>query len=596
MAAELDVDPDALRARYRVERDKRLRPDGLAQFVELTGRFAHYTADPYVTAPIERDPLSDTVEAVVVGGGFGGLLCAGRLRERGVDSVRVIEQGGDYGGTWYWNRYPGAACDVEAYIYLPLLEHVGAMPTERYAGADEIRAHARALATHFDLYRDVCFQTKVTGLTWDESTSHWTVATDRGDAIRARFVVMANGPLNRPKLPGIPGLTDFEGHTFHTSRWDYAYTGGGPSGGLDRLGDKRVGIIGTGATAVQCIPHLAEGAQHLYVFQRTPSSIDVRGNAPTDPAWVAGLEAGWHQARMENFNDLTGGIPLPVDLVHDAWTDVIREVMTRAAEAGTDGPSYIELMQLADYRKMDQVRRRVDAIVTDPAAAEVLKPWYDQWCKRPCFSDTYLPVFNRPNVTLVDTDGRGVERITARGVVVAGREHEVDCIVYATGFEVSTGYVRQAQYDVVGRGGQTLSGKWATGTRTMHGILTHGFPNLLIVSLTQAGFSINIPHILDEQSKHIAHIVGAARGRGAGTVEVSTEGEDAWVQEHLSVAKARARFLMECTPGYYNQEGMPNNNGGLDGVYGAGPTAYIRRLHEWQAEGTPGLLFDGAPS
>ncbi|MBU6317673.1 MAG: NAD(P)/FAD-dependent oxidoreductase, partial [Acidobacteria bacterium] len=282
-------DPDLLRDRYRHERDKRLRSDGNEQYVEIAGQFAHYLDDPYVQVQ-ERPPLHDTVEVAIIGGGFGGLLAGARLREAGVEDIRLIEKGGDVGGTWYWNRYPGAACDIESYVYLPLLEELGYVPTRKYATAPEILQHSRNIAKHYRLYDNACLGTEVTDLTWHEGDGLWTISTNRGDRMRARYVVMANGPLHRPKLPGIAGIEDYRGHSFHTSRWDYDYTGGDSSGGLDRLGDKVVGIIGTGATAVQAIPHLGRHAKHLYVFQRTPSSIDVRNDRPTDPEWAATLQ------------------------------------------------------------------------------------------------------------------------------------------------------------------------------------------------------------------------------------------------------------------------------------------------------------------
>ncbi|MGA0195963.1 MAG: flavin-containing monooxygenase, partial [Ilumatobacteraceae bacterium] len=442
----IDFDPDGLRDKYRSERDKRVRADGNEQYVEITGQFAHYLEDPYV-AREERGPLFDEIDVVIVGGGFGGLLAGARLREAGVDDIRVIEKGGDFGGTWYWNRYPGAACDVESYIYLPLLEEIGYIPTEKYSKAPEILAHSQAIGRHFDLYRNACFQTEVTEIRWDEDDTRWVITTNRGDRMRARIVTMANGPLHRPKLPGIPGVESFTGHSFHTSRWDYEYTGGSSNGGLTKLADKRVGIIGTGATAVQCVPHLGEHAKQLFVFQRTPSSIDVRNNRPTDPEWAESLEPGWQQERMDNFNALVSGGFAEVDLVNDGWTDIIGNLLIRLRKEASPDLSADGLarnLELADFEKMNQVRSRVDEIVTDPQVAEALKPWYRQFCKRPCFHDEYLQTFNRPNVTLVDTDGQGVDRITENAVVVGGVEYEVDCLIYATGFEVGTEYARRS--------------------------------------------------------------------------------------------------------------------------------------------------------
>jgi cation diffusion facilitator CzcD-associated flavoprotein CzcO len=581
-------DPEELRQRYREERDRRLRQEGNDQYVEMTGRYARYLVDPYAER-VERAPLFDTVEVAIIGAGFGGLLAGARLRESGVEDLRLIEKGGDVGGTWYWNRYPGAACDVESYVYLPLLEELGAMPSQKYAQAPEILNHSRAIASHYDLYRNACLQTEVTEVVWEEEENLWLIRTDRGDAMRARFVVLANGPLHRPKLPGIPGIDSFKGHTFHTSRWDYDYTGGDSNGDLAGLADKRVGIIGTGATAVQCIPHLGASAQHLYVFQRTPSSIDVRANRPTDPQWAASLEPGWQRRRMDNFNNLVSGIPEPEDLVDDGWTDIIGNLLIRIAEEGSAAdlsPEGLQAtMELADFEKMEQIRARVDAIVEDPQTAEVLKPWYRQFCKRPCFHDEYLDTFNRPNVTLVDTGGRGVEQITERGVVVDGVEYELDCIVYATGFEVGTDYTRRAGHEIIGRGGVTLTQKWADGAQTFHGMHTRGFPNCFIFSIVQSGFSVNFPHMLDEQSRHLAYVLGAAKERGATVIEASAEAEAEWVRTIETLARNNLEFLEACTPGYYNNEGNPAQRSVRNASYGAGPVAFVKVLEQWRATG-----------
>ena len=585
----LGFDPDALRARYRAERDKRLRDDGNEQYVEVKGAFAGFLDDPYVAPGFAREPLADSVQVVVIGGGFGGLLAAARLREAGVRDIRVIEKGGDFGGTWYWNRYPGAQCDIESYIYLPLLEETGYMPKEKYSFAPEILAHARAIGERYDLYRNACFQTEVTAMRWDDAECRWIIETNRGDAMRAQFVAMCNGPLNRPKLPGIPGVGSFRGHAFHTSRWDYGYTGGNAEGHLTGLADKRVGIIGTGATAVQCVPHLGEHARQLFVFQRTPSSIDVRGNKPTDPAWADALQPGWQQHRMTNFNVLVTGGLQDEDLVSDGWTDIIRNLASVAASRRNKQATPEEAMariELADFKKMEQIRARVDSLVEDPATAAALKPWYRQFCKRPCFHDEYLLAFNRPNVTLVDTDGRGVERITESGVVANGREYELDCLIFATGFEVGTAYTRRAGYDIAGRRGLKLSDKWAGGLRTLHGFQTHGFPNCFFMGVTQGGFTANFPHMLNEQSRHIAYMVGQVLGSNARSIEATAAGEDDWVETIRTMAVFNQRFLEECTPGYYNNEGKPGQGNSLLGSqYGGGPEAFFQILRDWRETG-----------
>ena len=588
-ADDLGFDPDALRAKYRAERDKRLRADGNAQYREIAGDFGHYLEDPYVKPGFSREPLTDEVEVVVVGGGFGGLLAGARLREAGVEDIRIIEKGGDFGGTWYWNRYPGAACDIESYIYLPLLEELGYVPKEKYSRAPEILAHSRAIGEHFDLYRNACFQTEVTAMRWDDAAARWTVETNRGDALKARFVVMANGPLHRPKLPGIPGLESFKGHSFHTSRWDYAYTGGTSDGGLTGLAGKRVGVIGTGATAVQCVPHLAAVARQLFVFQRTPSSIDVRNNRPTDPEWAKSLEAGWQQRRMDNFNILLSGGFQAEDLVNDGWTDIIGNILLLARKkmaAGETVDDPAALMQLADFKKMEQVRARVDSVVQDPGTAEALKPYYNQFCKRPCFHDDYLAAFNRPNVHLIDTQGKGVDRITEKGIVANGVEYELDCIVYATGFEVGTAFTQRSGYELHGRDGVTLTEKWRDGVSTLHGLFSRGFPNCLIISNTQSGFTANFPHMINEQSKHIAYVLKHCADHQVRVAEPSQEAEDAWVQTIIDLSIMRQKFLEECTPGYYNNEGNVQAMSTRNGSYGAGPVAFVKVLEDWRAEGS----------
>lgn len=594
--AEFAFDPIALRAKYRAERDKRLRADGNEQYVEITGQFAHYLEDPYIDAPIERSPLSDEVDVIVIGGGFGGLLAGARLREAGVADIRLIEKGGDFGGTWYWNRYPGAACDIESYVYLPLLEETGFMPVKKYSNAPEILGYSRAIARKYDLYESALLQTEVTDVSWDEAVSRWIVSTNKGDALRARFVVMANGPLHRPKLPGIPGVDTFKGHTFHTSRWDYDYTGGDANGGLTRLAGKRVGIIGTGATAVQCVPHLGAAAKELYVFQRTPSSIDVRNDRPTDPDWAASLQPGWHQHRMDNFNILVSGGWQKEDLVADGWTDIIRNLgmiaRKRAEKEAGENVDPAQLVQLADFQKMESIRARVDSVIADRATADSLKPWYNQFCKRPCFHDQYLDTFNLPGVTLVDTDGRGVERITEKGVVANGREYELDCLIYATGFEVGTGYERRAGYSLHGRNGVTLADKWAEGARTLHGMTVNGFPNCFIFSVIQAGFTANYPHALNEQSKHAAHIIAHALSEGVTEVEATPEAELGWTQEILEAVLDRRKFMEECTPGYYNNEGQASPLAASFAPYGKGSMAFFDILKNWRdAGGFDGLIL-----
>jgi cyclohexanone monooxygenase len=589
---DLDFDPEALRAKYRRERDRRLREDGEDQYLEASAGLAHYAEDdPYADPDFEREPLELSIDVAVIGAGFSGLMAAARLKERGITDFRIIEAGGDFGGTWYWNRYPGAQCDIESYCYLPLLEETGYMPREKYSYAPEIFEHTKRIGEYFGLYDNALFQTRVSEVRWLEKDKRWRVSTQRGDDIRARFVIQATGPANRPKLPGIPGIEKFKGHTFHTSRWDYDYTGGDHNGGLTKLADKRVAIIGTGATAIQCVPFLGEYAKQLYVFQRTPSSVDLRGNKPTDEDWYEHLEPGWQRARRENFAAVLLGQNFTEDLVADGWTDIARRIglalMRRSPEAGDLDMEEVALRsEIADFQKMNEIRSRVDETVEDDDAAEALKPWYRQFCKRPCFNDEYLETFNRDNVELVDvSDTKGVERITENAVIANGKAYEVDCIIYATGFEITTSAHRRVDFDTIGRDGESLYDHWANGFRTLHGMSVHGFPNWFTIGINQNGLSPNMTAMFDDQAVHVSYIIREVLERGKDTVEVTNEAEDEWVQQIVSLAGTGATaFFEECTPGYYNREGQGSTNM-QNSPYAPGINAFNDLLKQWRDAG-----------
>ncbi len=574
---------EALRQKYAQERNRRLRPDGIAQYVEIAGEFARFAVDPWADDGFTREPVTDEVDVAIVGAGFGGLLTGVRLRQLGVESIRLIDRAADVGGTWYWNRYPGIACDVESYVYIPLLEELGYVPEQKYAKGSEIFGHCRRIAEHYDLYRDACLQTDVQEIRWDTDTSRWVIRTNHGDEMRAKFVSMANGYQAKPKLPGIPGINDFRGHMFHTSRWDYAYTGDQ----LENLSDKRVGIIGTGATAVQCVPHLGAAAQRLYVFQRTPSSVDVRANGPTDPLWANTLQPGWQRKRIENFQILTSGGQADEDLVADAWTSITRKlpVMRHDADATVSPEQRTRDIEVADFAKMEEIRARVDEIVLDPATAEALKPWYGYFCKRPCFHDGYLQTFNRENVTLVDTRGRGVQQITEAGVVVDGVTYELDCLIFATGFEVGTDYSRRTGFELIGRDGVTLTQRWSDGVRTFQGLCANGFPNCFIESIAQAGLTVNFPYLLDVQATHAAWIIAWALQHGVSEVEASAAAEASWVETVVQRAEATAERARTCTPGYYNREGKADAKTRQGSFFFGGPTEYADLLAAWRADG-----------
>ncbi len=579
-----------IRQRYRAERDKRIRTDGNEQYVEIKDQLGHYLEDPYV--PVQkREPVTDHVTVAYIGGGFSGLVAGARLAEKGIKDVRIIEKGGDFGGTWYWNRYPGAQCDTAAFVYLPLLEETGHMPSEKYVHAPEILEQCQRIGKTFDLYDNALFHTQVKELAWDEDNKVWRITTDRGDDFTAQFVGMGTGPLHVPKLPGIPGLESFKGHSFHTSRWDYEYTGGNPEGApLEKLGDKRVAIIGTGATSVQCVPHLASACKALYVCQRTPSSVDERHNHDIDPDWFKEIATpGWQMRWIENFTANQTGQPAEEDLVNDGWTDISKRVREKIQMLPKDALTVENMMaayEESDLEKMETIRARVNKVVKDNETAEDLKAWYQQLCKRPCFHDDYLKSFNEPGCQLVDTDGKGVERITEKGVVVAGVEYEVDCIIYASGFEVGTPFERRSGYDTIGRDGLKLSDYWKDGMRTKHGVHVHNFPNLFISQATQgANLISNYPHNLTECGNTMAIMVKHVIDNELQTLEVTSEAEEAWM-ELLLQAPPMMIGTTECTPGYYNNEGQGWGEGVTRAVsYPFGPVAYFEYLNNWRNSG-----------
>ncbi|PPF79896.1 monooxygenase [Pseudoclavibacter sp. RFBJ3] len=594
--SEVPPDIEDLRRKYRRERDRRAPSGSTRSYTSAAGTFGYYAKDPY-TPYHERPALTDTVEALIIGAGFGGLLTAARLKESGVESVRIMDEAGDVGGTWYWNRYPGIHCDIESYVYMPLLEEVGYMPRWRYAPGEEIRRHAIAIAEHYGLYDDALFQTRATALEWDAERENWLVTTDRGDRFHATYVVTSSGTLTQPKLPGIPGIETFRGHTFHSSRWDYSYTGGTADGGLSRLADKRVAVVGTGATGLQLIPHVGRDAQHLFVYQRTPSTVDVRDNRPTNPEWAASLRPGWQRERMENFLEVLAGEHVEESLVTDGWTatvDLQRQILSGAVDESVSREERELRDELDDARTMNRIRSRVDEVVADPATAEALKPWYRYMCKRPGFSDEYLQTFNRPNVTLVDTaDHGGITRMTETSVVVGDEEFEVDCVIFATGFEVGVSGVLSGTLPVTGRGGQTLLEAWGQGIQTLHGFATHGFPNLFHLSALQNANSVNFTHILQEQAEHIAAVIGEGRRRGARYLEPTLEAQHAWVREVASTAADTRAFQAECTPGYYNGEGTRSIGGA---TYSPGPVVFHRVLREWRANRMHEILVEPSTS
>ena len=587
-----DVDKtalDAAQARYAAERTKRLRVDGNEQYSELAGTFADFDTDPYVEPGFTRDPIVEETTAVIVGGGFAGMMTAVELKRLGMHDFRMIEKGGDFGGTWYWNRYPGCQCDVESYTYLPLLEETGFMPTKRYSSATEIFEYCQLIGRRFELYPHALFQTEIADAVWHDDEGRWLVTTSRGDEIRCKYFVTAGGILHKAKLPGIPGIDTFEGHAFHTSRWDYRYTGGSATEPMDKLRGKKVGIVGTGATAVQAVPQLAKYAEELYVFQRTPAAIGVRDNGPTDVEWFQSLQPGWHAERVENFTRCVTGEQPDVDLVKDGWTKV-NWVNTQDASS----PEQREELDIVDFEVMEEIRARVDEVIDDPETAEKLKPWYGKHCKRITFHDEYLPTFNLPHVRLVDTDGQGIERITPTGAVVDGEEYELDLIVFASGFEVTTDQHRRLGFDPAGRDGVRLSERWHDGAHSLHGVLSAEFPNLLMLGIVQAGFGTNFVHFLQNSARHVAWVIEHCEGAGINTIEATPEAEEGWLMELYMAVGGMPDYSGNCTPSYYNSEGNRGPKAARNLTYIGSLLDYDGFLQRWRADAAETGEYPGA--
>jgi cation diffusion facilitator CzcD-associated flavoprotein CzcO len=588
-----DIDIPALREKYRQERDKRVRPEGQQQYQRPSGSaVASFEADPHKPmAP--RAPISEDIDAIVLGAGWGGIMASYHLTQAGVTSFRNIDTAGDFGGVWYWNRYPGIQCDNESYCYLPLLEETGFMPSKKFADGWEIQQYCKSIADKFGFADKALFHTLISTLNWDEKIQRWRIGTNRGDDIRARFVVLACGVLNMPKLPNLAGIEQFKGKLFHTARWDYAYTGGSYGAPeLDKLKDKRVAIVGTGATAIQAVPHLAKYAKQLYVVQRTPSSVDERPNPPTDADWQQSLQPGWQMERKVNFHHaaMEGFRPGEPDLICDIWTEMNRNL---AAEMEAEGwpqlsmEQFMSKREVIDYRVMERLRRRVDAAIKDPKTAEALKPYYRFLCKRPLSSDDFYPTFNRPNVELVDvSETKGVQRLTENGFIANGKEYEVDCMIFASGFEVTSDLERRWGMDVVaGRGGKSIYQHWSDGPSTLHGTMTHGFPNQFYIGYIQGGLNASVTEQFGEQGRHIAYIIAESLKRGLKVVEPSAEAQDEYVRNFRALEIDFSEFQNACPPGYFNNEGEDRPKWALFRGYGHGWDAFQKLMADWRDQG-----------
>ncbi|KAJ7913509.1 hypothetical protein B0H13DRAFT_2326198 [Mycena leptocephala] len=620
------ADP-AVQQRYMEERNKRLRPEGLKQFLKLTDstEFKYLQDDPWVdhaALNAKTPPVSDgdEIKFLVLGAGYGGLLFAVHLIEAGFNAadIRLVDVAGGFGGTWYWNRYPGLMCDVESYIYMPLLEETRYIPRFKYAYGTELREHADRIAEKWGLTDKALFRTQAHNAAWDDAAKRWIVrlTENRGPAepkreiqLKAQYVFVASGTLSAPQIPRLPGFGQFKGKHFHTSRWDYGTTGGSDvDWTLEKLKDKRVGIIGTGATAVQAIPQLAKWAKHLYVFQRTPASVDVRGQRPTDPdEWKTKIAPakGWQRARSENFNSCIVNSPIGENLIDDGWS----RTFSYSGIIGGPGivtpdkiPEHIAKLHAIDLQRAEKVRARVSELVKDPETAEKLKHWYPAWCKRPTFHDEYLLAFNQPNVTLVDTDGKGVEALTEDAVVANGTPYPIDVLVLSTGFALfvegdSASPVSRAGLKVVGRDGLSMDDKWIQqGAGSLHGVATHSFPNFFFPGPNQTGVTANFTYTLSLLASHVAKIVAEAERRVSQssrlTIEVTKAGEEAWTGEILMRA-AWFSALRGCTPSYLTMEGASDKvvdmheqmKAARNAPWGEGIVTFTEVVRAWEAEG-----------
>ncbi len=597
-----EIDIPALKAKYREERAKRMRHDAQKQYAPPADPLSHDTIehDPY-NPIVPRDAVNEDLDTLVLGGGWTGLLAGVHLRNAGVTNFRNIDHAGDFGGTWYWNRYPGLQCDNDAYCYLQLLEETGHVPSKQFEDGYRIFDYFQKIAKQYDLYENALFHTLITSLKWDESIKRWRVLTNRGDEIRARFVIMGSGTLNTPKFPSIHGLHTFKGKMFHTSRWDYEYSGGDwRNPVLDKLKDKRVAILGTGATSIQAVPYLGKYCKELYVIQRTPSSVDERRNLPTDPEWAKSLKPGWHMERMENFQRAANEMIIPGegDLVEDIWTEINRNLDAEREEAGEETiplAEYPARREVMDFRVMERLRKRVADIVEDPVTAEALKPYYNFMCKRPVSNNEYYPTFNQPNVTLIDVaETQGLEAMTEHGFVHDGKEYEIDCMIFASGYEVTSNLKRRWGFDeVTGRNDVSIYDYWENGPLTLHGTMAHNFPNMFFTGYVQGGLNSTTTLMFSMQGYHAAQVISEALKRGYKAVEPTQEAQDAYIKRFREVELDLSHIFETCPPSYFTNEGETNAPWFLFRGWGLGWNNFQEMLQAWRDEGSmEGMRID----
>ena len=523
-------------------------------------------------------------DAVVIGAGFGGMYMLHRLRQEGF-SARVLEAGKGVGGTWYWNRYPGARCDVESvqysYQFSRELEQEWEW-TERYATQPEILRYATHVADRYDLRRDIRFETRVTRAVFDEKAACWIVETDKADRIAARFIITAMGCLSSPNTPKIPGLADFKGPTYHTGNW--------PHEGVD-FSAKTVGMIGTGSSAIQSIPLIAKQAKHLTVFQRTANYTIPAHNRPLDPAYVREVKATYPEMR-KRAKTLPAGIDLKVNMASAIETpeEERRRLFEERWNYGGLGfmAAFSDLLlnDRSNKTAADFVRAKIGGVVKDPRTAELLMPRNIIGCKRLCVDTGYWETFNRPNVSLVDISDQPIERITASGLRAKGKDYDFDCLVLATGFDAMTGALLKV--DIRGRGGVALTDKWSEGPKTYLGLTVVGFPNLF--TITGPGSPSVLTNMLPSIEQHvdwIADCLVALRAKGVNVIEPVEKAEEAWVSH---VGEAAHNTLRSTCSSWYVGANIPGKPRVFMPYIGGLP-AYIERCEAVVAGGYEGFAL-----
>ena len=546
-----------------------------------------------MTAIIDEQNTATAVtdfDAIVIGAGFAGLYALHKLRDQLGLSVRVYEAASDVGGTWYWNRYPGARCDIESvhysYSFSEELQQDWEW-SERFAGQPEILRYLNHVADRFDLRKDILFDTRVNSMVWDDDASLWRVGTELGDTVTARYVISGAGNLSVPKTPEFDGVESFRGQVHLTGNWldeNIDFTG------------QRVAIIGTGSSGIQAISEIAKTAGHLTVFQRTPNYATPIVNGPADPDVISAVKANYAQVREASRNHFLG---VPYTQVQPSALAVSAEERRRTFDERWNAggfrlfiDSYQDILfdKKANDTIADYIRERIHERVNDPAVADLLAPkGYPYGTKRPPLETNYYEVFNQDNVTLVDIKTTPIESITETGVRTADAEYEFDIIVLATGFDAMTGPLMKL--GIVGRDGLKLSDKWAHGPRTYLGLTVSGFPNLFLITGPQSPSVLyNMPLAIEDHVDFAAEAITYMRDRGLDVIEATLESEDNWVAHALEIS---SKTLLPETDSWYMGANIPGKPR-ICLLYVGGAPAYRATCDDVVANGYAGFTLDRA--